>query len=60
VPFLATSGFASTPSASRTAINNNTGFMGITASAGYNFSFVLPVWRGTTITEVSQNTQLGY
>jgi hypothetical protein len=56
---LVASGFASTPSASRTAINNNTGFMGVTASAGYNFSFMLPVWRGI-ITQVSQTTQLGY
>ena len=59
VPFLETSGFAATPSASRSAINATTGFMGITASASYNFSFMLPVWRGT-ITQVSQSTQLGY
>jgi hypothetical protein len=59
VPFLGTSGFASTPSASRSAINATTGVMGITASASYNFSFMLPVWRGT-ITQVAQNTQLGY
>jgi hypothetical protein len=59
VPFLGTSGFALTPSASRSAIDATTGVMGITASASYNFSFMLPVWRGT-ITQVSQNTQLGY
>jgi hypothetical protein len=59
VPFLGTSGFASTPSASRSAISATTGFLGITASASYNFSFMLPVWRGT-VTQVSQSTQLGY
>ncbi|WP_271572772.1 TadE/TadG family type IV pilus assembly protein [Bradyrhizobium sp. CCBAU 11386] len=59
VPFLFTSGFAATPSASRSPINTTTGAMGITASASYNFSFMLPVWRGM-ITQVSQSTQLGY
>jgi len=59
VPFLGTSGFAATPSASRSAVNATTGVMGITASASYNFSFLLPVWRGT-ITQVAQNTQLSY
>jgi hypothetical protein len=59
VPFLLTSGFASTPSASRAAMNASTGVMAITASASYSFSFMLPVWRGT-ITQVAQNTQLGY
>jgi hypothetical protein len=59
VPFLLSSGFASTPSASRSAMDATTGVMGITASASYSFSFMLPVWRGT-ITQVAQNTQLGY
>jgi hypothetical protein len=59
VPFLATGGFASTPSASRSAIDASTGGMAITASASYNFSFMLPVWRGS-ITQVAQNTQLGF
>lgn len=59
VPFLGTSGFAATPSASRSPINSTTGVMGITASASYNFSFMLPVWRGM-ITQVAQSTQLGY
>jgi hypothetical protein len=59
VPFLGTSGFSATPSASRSAINATTGVMGITASASYNFSLMLPVWRGT-ITQVAQDTQLGY
>jgi hypothetical protein len=59
VPFLGTSGFAAPPSASRSAIDGSTGIMGVTASASYNFSFMLPVWRGT-ITQVAQNTQLGY
>jgi len=59
VPFLGTSGFAATPSASRSPINAATGVMGITASASYNFSLMLPVWRGT-ITQVAQDTQLGY
>jgi hypothetical protein len=59
VPFLGTSGFASTPSASRSAVDASSGSMGITASASYKFSFMLPVWQGT-ITQVSQNIQLGY
>src|SRR4051812_29241659 len=54
VPFLLTSGFAATPSASRSAMNATTGVMGITASASYNFRFMLPVWRGT-ITQVAQD-----
>jgi hypothetical protein len=58
VPFLLTDGFATAPSASRSAMDTN-GVMAITASASYNFSFMLPVWRGT-ITEVGQDTQLGY
>ena len=59
VPFLGTSGFAATPSASRSPINATTGVMAITASASYNFSLMLPVWQGT-ITQVAQDTQLGY
>ena len=59
VPFLLTSGFTATPSASRSAINATTGVMGITASVSYNFSFMLPVWQGT-ITQVAQSTNLGY
>jgi hypothetical protein len=59
VPFLLTGGFAAAPSASRSAMDATTGVMGITASASYSFSFMLPVWRGT-ITQVAQNTQLGY
>ena len=59
VPFLGSSGFATTPSASRSAMDATTGVMGITASASYNFSLMLPVWRGT-ITQVAQDTQLGY
>ena len=59
VPFLLTSGFAATPSASRSAVNAATGVRAITASASYNFSFLLPVWQGT-ITQVGQDTQLSY
>jgi hypothetical protein len=59
VPFLGSSGFATTPSASRSVINATTGVMSITASASYNFSLMLPVWRGT-VTQVAQGTQLGY
>jgi hypothetical protein len=59
VPFLGAGDFATTPSASRSAMDATTGVMGITASASYNFSFMLPVWRGT-ITQVGQSTRLGY
>jgi hypothetical protein len=59
VPFLLSGGFAATPTASRSPMNATTGVMGITASASYNFSFMLPVWRGI-ITQVAQDTQLGY
>ena len=59
VPFLLTSGFTATPSASRSAINATTGVMGITASVSYNFSFMLPVWKGT-INQVAQTANLGY
>ncbi|QOZ52212.1 hypothetical protein [Bradyrhizobium sp. CCBAU 53338] len=59
VPFLSTSGFAATPSASRSAMNTSTGAMSITASANYNFSFMLPIWRGT-VSHVAQNTLAAY
>jgi len=59
VPFLLAGGFAATPSASRSAMDTTTGVMAITASASYNFAFMLPVWRGI-ITEVAQDTRLGY
>ncbi|MGY8685644.1 TadE family protein [Bradyrhizobium sp. UFLA05-153] len=59
VPFLATSGFATTPAASRSTADATTGVMAVTASASYNFGFMLPVWQGT-ITQVAQNTQLSY
>jgi hypothetical protein len=59
VPFLKTSGFPVTPSASRAPIDATTGVMKVSASASYNFSLMLPVWRGT-ITQVAQSTKLGY
>ncbi|WP_456802264.1 TadE family protein [Bradyrhizobium sp. USDA 4474] len=59
VPFLAASGFATTPAASRSTADATTGVMAVTASASYNFGFILPVWQGT-ITRVAQNTQLSY
>jgi hypothetical protein len=59
VPLLRTSVFVTTPSASRSKMDPNSGVMAITASASYPFSFMLPVWQGT-ITQVAQNTQLGY
>jgi hypothetical protein len=59
VPFLGTSDFVTTPSASRSAADTTTGVMTITASVSYNFSLMLPVWQ-TTITQVAQDTKLGY
>ncbi|NLS70640.1 hypothetical protein E3H11_17260 [Bradyrhizobium brasilense] len=59
VPFLGSSGFVSPPSASRTAMDTTTGVMNITASASYSFSFMLRMWP-TTISQIAQNTQVGY
>lgn len=57
VPFL--SGFATAPSASRSAINTSTGVMAIATSVSYNFSMTLPLWPAT-INHVNQSTQASY
>lgn len=59
VPFLASSSFAATPTALRSSINQNTGEMTITASAAYNFDFVLPFWTQLN-GAISEQTTLKY
>jgi Flp pilus assembly protein TadG len=59
VPFLAPASFASTPSAARSAADQNTGQMTITASVSYNFSFLLPFWSSLS-GPLSETTQLTY
>lgn len=60
VPFLVADSFASTPSASRGAMNANTGVMTITASASYSFSFIAPMWANLNISPITESTTLNY
>jgi hypothetical protein len=64
VPFLASTAFVSTPTASRSIVGPSTGSMTISATASYSFEF-LPVWSifapsWSAPTQISQTTQLSY